>query len=131
MTDDYRDVVIEENYREILGEGVPVTVNFLGKIETSFDYTEFPAIIGVIPAGRRIFKAALIIDESFYGNAIITVGDTDGHGRLMNGQENDASQMNIYVAEPNCKFDSNTQIYIYLESGNPTQGTGTIIIYFS
>lgn len=101
------------------------------KIETDFSFTDFQndkKIIGLI-LPSRVPRVVIMVDEAFNEGTLV-IGDEDAHGRIVAANEVDLTHAKKYVLEPDVEYESNTQIYIYFETGAPSAGSGTIIVYY-
>ena len=104
------------------------------KIEAAFSYTDFSSgsvAIGSIPANSRVVAAVAIVDDIAFDNGSLTIGDSIAQGRLMTVAENNLLIPDVsYRSEKDILYSSSTNVNIYL-SGNPSMGSGTVVIYFS
>jgi hypothetical protein len=129
-------VILEEIIRNDIievGNIIIKEISGAGRIESSFDFDDVNIgikSIGFIPSGRRIVKSDLIIETEFDGNTTINIGDDDAEGRLINAQQNSPGIADTYSVESNILFTALTELKMFF-TGSPTQGTGTIIIYYS
>lgn len=104
-----------------------------GRIEQSIAYSDFSGgskSIGTIPADKRIHKVSVLVTTAFDAGTMV-VGDASAHGRLMVAADNNLLVENTYHNEPDYKYTTETEIKAWFETGSPTQGAATIIIYYS
>lgn len=84
--------------------------------------------IGKALGGLRVEKTSTEVTELFNGGTIV-IGDADAHGRLAAAADIKLNQVKRFHTEPDHKYETDTDIYVYFETGTPTQGEGTVIIY--
>jgi hypothetical protein len=129
-------VILEEIVKNDIievGNIIIKEISGAGRIEGSFDFDDVNIgfkSIGFIPSGRRIVKSDLIIETEFDGLTSINIGDDDAQGRLINAQQNNPGIANTSSIENNILYSVLTEIRAYF-TGLPSQGAGTIIIYYS
>jgi hypothetical protein len=105
----------------------------LGRLEVTFDYNDFNAgeiVIGAIPADKRVFKASLLINIDFNDDATLTIGDDIGVARLQTINDSQLNVAKSYDVENEFLYEDETELKVYPTTGTPTQGEGTIIIYY-
>lgn len=105
----------------------------LARIETTISFADFVTgykSIGNIPADRRVHKVSVLITSAF-NVGTMTIGESAAHGRLMIAADNNLLSVNEYHTEPDYKYLTETEIKAWFETGAPTQGSATIIIYYS
>lgn len=132
------DEVIGEVTNEVIEasiEGDSTTYVYSApKLEMPFTFEDLlagPLEIGNAFPSLRISQVVVIIEEAFDEGTLV-IGDDDGHGRLMTANQNNLMLENTYVNEPEYyKYSTDKQIKAWLETGTPTQGSGTILIIYS
>ena len=145
MSDYIIDLTLEQNPIEMeapVNEVVememitgPVTINNSGsfRIEKDITYEDFAdgsIAIGNIPANKRVVKVSIFVTGAFDAGTM-TIGEAAAHGRLMVAGDNNLLAENIYHTEPDYKYAAETEIKAWFETGSPTSGNATIIIYYS
>jgi hypothetical protein len=129
-------VILEEIVKnEIIEVGniIIKEISGAGRIESSIDFQDVlngSKSIGFIPSNRRIIKSDLIIGIEFDGLTSINIGDDDAQGRLINAEQNSPGIADTYSIENNILYSALTEIKAYF-TGIPSQGSGTIILYYS
>jgi len=118
---------------EINGQGVIHTIYSTTKLEKEFTYADWgltKKLIGKAESSLRISKVSLVIEsgEEFDAGTVV-IGDELAHGRLMTAGMNNLIIANQYHHEPDYKYGTDTNLYIYFETGTPSMGEGLIIIY--
>lgn len=113
-----------------LAEDIPLSA--LPPIETGFSWLDLrtPFLIGVIGAARQIHTILCAITDTFDPGVRLTVGDTDAHGRLLSGADICPQIILTYEGQPHYAYPANTNLYLYVEAGTPTQGAGVVTIYY-
>ena len=111
----------------------PSTIVYIQRLEIDFTYEDWADTkksIGNMDKDFRAVKIAVIIDDGDeFDEGTITIGDDSAHGRLMTAAVCDLTKANTYHNEQDSEYAEDTNVYVYFETGAPTQGTGTIIIY--
>lgn len=109
--------------------------NITGRLEVDFDYTDLTSsgskVIGTIPPNKRIYKTSVIVEEAFDNDVTMAIGDDGGNGRLATTADVDLSIETIYDIELEVKYITETVLKLYQQSNVPTEGSGTVIIYYS
>jgi hypothetical protein len=103
------------------------------KLEATISHTDFTSgskVIGTIPANKRVHKVSDIVDIAFDSGTMV-IGDANAHGRLMGASGNSLLRANTYHAEPDYKYTQETELKAWFETGTPSTGSATIIIYYS
>lgn len=86
--------------------------------------------LGYCIPGSYVPLVALEITEEFDGGVQITIGDASAQGRLMTIAQNDPGHVDCYKSDPDYQYETQTELFVFFPSGNPTQGTGKVIVYF-
>jgi hypothetical protein len=137
--------VVSPNYSQVVGSSVDTneivvrptwvspTTTVATKAEVPFIWSDFS--FGFIPivnilAGTRIESVVVLVDNPFNSGSL-TVGDSVGQGRLMLAVENNLLFSDSYKAEKDILYSSDTLVSVYFLGVTPTQGSGTVIVYFS
>ena len=136
-TFDYPDFVFnnfEEYFIDIQGaqsEGSVSTPIMGNSFTLNFDYTDFEGskLIGIIPSNKYAAFVIVIVDSVFDDLASVTVGDPANNERLQRAEDNDILYLNSFMTIPTYKYNSVTELYLYL-SGSPTQGSGRVVVYY-
>lgn len=137
------EVVNEELAAELTNETIDVELSndsiyyYLGMhLEINFTYEDWLAgskKIGTALAGLRIERCQVLIDpeetNDIFDEGTIVIGDAGAHGRIMIAADVNLTKAKKFSVEPDIKYTEDTDLYIYFETGSPTQGSGTIIIY--
>ena len=110
-----------------------VTINNYtgGKLEIPFTHEDWSLgskKIGTATGGMRVEKCAVIVDEVFNEGTIV-IGDAGAHGRLMVAADIKLAEEKRFHTEPDELYEEDTDLYVYFETGLPSSGSGTIIIY--
>lgn len=105
-------------------------------LEIDFSYEDWglgKKKIGTALAMLRITEVVSLVNEdgcgSVFNEGTIVIGDENAHGRLMVAADSDLTKRKKYTVEPDVYYEANTDLYIYFETGAPTTGNGTVIIY--
>ena len=127
------EVPCEETYKV---EFIDKSVNIIEgghRLELPFTFEDWSLgskKIGKALGGLRVEKVSVIIDEGkSFNDGTIVIGDADAHGRLAAAADIKLNQVKRFHTEPDHKYETDTDIYVYFETGTPTQGEGTVIIY--
>ncbi len=102
------------------------------RLEKNYSYLDFSSgsvLIGLIDNYVRIEKCANIVLEGF-DSGTLTVGDIIAHGTLMVAADSNLGIAGDYHTEPDYLYNSATNLYIFFETGAPTKGSGSILIYY-
>lgn len=118
----YEVELVDNTVTNIIG-GVTLELPF-----TFEDWSLGSKKIGKALKGLRVEKTSTEVTESF-NNGTIVIGDADAHGRLAAAADIKLNQVKRFHTEPDHKYETDTDIYVYFETGTPTQGEGTVIIY--
>lgn len=89
-----------------------------------------PANLLNIKANKLIFNVEIVILNAFDGvGATLSVGDTDNHEILMSISLNNPNMSGTYTATPDYKYNTDTQLKLYINAGSGCSvGNGYIII---
>lgn len=89
-----------------------------------------PANLLNINANKLIFNVEIVILTAFDGvGATLSIGDADNPNRLMSTSLNNPNVSGTYTATPDYKYDTNTQLKLYINAGSGASvGNGLIII---
>ena len=134
LTIDEETIVLEAPTEEVIElTAFSGDVNFYagGKLEIPFTHEDWSLgskKIGTAIGGMRVEKCAGIIDEVFNEGTIV-IGDSGAHGRLMVAADIKLTEEKRFHTEPDHKYAVDTDLYVYFETGAPSSGSGTIIIY--
>jgi len=112
------------------GDLVPYT-NFAAKpINTNFDYsTQSPYLLHTTKGNSRILKIIVDIDTAFNGSGwSFSIGDSNNNQSLFAPFEIDLSEIEKFEVNPGYLYTISTQIYLYLNAGNATTGSGFIYL---
>lgn len=107
--------------------------NVAGRLEVDFDYSDLVAgdkVIGIIPKNKRVFKTSVLVTTAFDDDAKMTVGDDDANGILAMSKDTALGIEKSYDIELEIKYSNSKELKLYNASGTPTQGEGTVIIYY-
>jgi len=128
-------VMVKDVYDTNLNNIVDTAENTMSgnpSIELDFNCSNFilgSLNIGILKANVNIEEIKLVINTPF-NNGSITVGDSVDNSRLMSDSDNDISYASTYIMESEYVYSSDTMIKIYF-NGNPTTGSGRIVIFSS
>jgi len=113
-----------------LAEDIPLGA--LPPLEAAFAWTDLsaPFLVGEIGAARHIHTILCEIITAFDAGILLTIGDTDAHGRLMASAEIATQIALTYEGQPHYAYAESTDLYLYLEAGTPTHGAGVITVYY-
>lgn len=101
-----------------------------GKIVGDFSYTDFASghlDIGNTYSGYFVEKVVVEVDSAF-DEGTITVGDTLSSDLFTDASDSDLSVANVYEKSSVFEYSYNSSIRITF-TGEPTQGTGRVIVY--
>lgn len=89
-----------------------------------------PANLLNIKANKLIFNVEIVILTAFDGvGATLSIGDTTNNGRLMSTSLNNPNVSGTYTATPDYKYNTDTQLKLYINAGSGASvGNGLIII---
>jgi len=103
------------------GVGIPLTFSW-------GDAT--PALIGIVPAGKIVYKVEVNVLVAFDVVSTLSVGDVGDHERVFDIGSVDLSAVGSYQTNPTTTYGSLTNINLYLTPGvGNTQGSGLILLY--
>lgn len=100
-------------------------------IYSSFSYSNsFPKLLGNVTKNLNISKIVLDIKTAFDDvNTTITIGDLENPSKFMSATDNDANSVIKWSVDPDYKYDTDTDIYMFVNGVN-TQGEGIVNVYF-
>lgn len=136
-TYNYPDFVFD-NFESYLAdiEGAASEVTIANPIQgnsftKNFDYTDFEgsSLIGIIPKNKYAAFVIVVVDSVFDTTPLLTIGDSADNDRLQEEDHNNLLYSNSFLTMPNYKYLNDTELYMYL-SGNPTMGSGRVIVYY-
>jgi len=89
-----------------------------------------PANLLNIKANKLIFNVEIVILTAFDGvGATLSVGDTGDNQRLISTSLNNPNVSGTYTATPDYKYNTDTQLKLYINTGSGASvGNGLIII---
>lgn len=102
-------------------------------LELEFDFNDFPSLsknIGETLLDYNIENTKIVVDTPFDGEAFVSVGDDIDNERLMQNNSSNLNYIGTYVSENTYNYTAGTMLKLYL-SGNPTVGSGKVIIFMS
>jgi len=88
-------------------------------------------LLGVVPVGAAVEECTIKIEAGFDSNVTLSVGDDAVNARLMRSEFNNPDVPGTYKNDVDYKYTSETALYLYFVSGNPTKGLGEVFIYLS
>lgn len=97
---------------------------------TAADWIAGSKLVGALPAGSRSLLIAVDVTTPFNGGAQCTVGDAAAAARLLTIDESNLTLTETFQTFRGVAFAALTNIRVYFASGTPTQGVGSIIIYY-
>ncbi len=100
-----------------------------GSPSLSFTFEDFGDAqqIAEIPAGMRVFRAVLEVEEAF-DSGQISIGPETAQGQLMAVGDSSLLTAGKYVSEPEVQYTTATAVNIYF-TGSPTQGSAKVTLY--
>ena len=125
------EVPSEETYEVELVDNTVINIIEGATLELPFTFEDWSLgskKIGKALGGLRVEKTSTEVTELFNGGTIV-IGDADAHGRLAAAADIKLNQVKRFHTEPDHKYTVDTDLYIYFETGSPSSGSGTIIIY--
>jgi hypothetical protein len=81
-----------------------------------------------IPGGKRIVKVELVIDVVFDSQATLSIGSFPNE--LMATEDNSLQMQAVFSTEPGTKYQSATDVNLYINPNMASQGSGVVIITF-
>lgn len=112
---------------------LPISSELTGSLELEFSYSDFASVsklIGNIAANVDIEELKIVVDSPFDGGAAVTVGDAVQPDRLAANSNSELAFTGIYDMEITYSYSVDTDINLYM-SGNPTTGSGKVLIFIS
>jgi hypothetical protein len=101
------------------------------RIEVPFSFGDAtPAVLFTAEAGKLIERVTLFIEVPFDGlDPMLTIGDAGESERLMDVTENDPQAEAAYQVTPNLRYDTDTQILLFITPGlGASQGSGLVVV---
>jgi len=99
-------------------------------LDLDFTFSDvFPKLIGLVTNNLHISEIEIIFDTPFNSGITFTIGDSINNARLMSALDNEPQVVAKYAVDADYKYGSSTNVYLYI-SGVPTQGSGTVHLYY-
>lgn len=98
---------------------------------SAFDYANTTVSLGTIPIGSKTIITTLIIGTVFDdSNTVITVGSSSNNNLLMGTTYNDPVTVFSYQSVTTQEFVADTEISLFVDSADSTQGAGTVVVSY-
>ena len=97
-----------------------------------FDWSDVAGgsvLLGTCPAGHIVDKTIVSIENAFNGGVQITVGDSVAQARLQAIIDNVPYVSSYYEVNNSYEYTATTELKIFFPGGNPTAGSGRVLIY--
>jgi hypothetical protein len=103
-----------------------------GSVSIPFTYGDAtPKNLIVVPANAIITEVSIIITTPFNGTAgSLTIGDAVQFNRLMDSSDNTVYVAGTYSVDPGYKYNSSTQLLLFITPGTSSAGSGVILINY-
>jgi actin-like ATPase involved in cell morphogenesis len=110
---------------------LPTHYDGSGKIVKDINFGTPEIILGSLVSGKVIEKTVVAITDAFDEGTEITIGTQAAQGILQAASDNIPTYENSSFGTFNNLYLTENMEFKAFISGTPTQGTGTVIIYYS
>jgi len=107
-----------------------VSGNVASQITSSFNSGDAsPWVIATLPAGSIVTGCSMILDEAFDDpSATISVGTAGDHNQLLATADINPMLAGTYSSDIGYKYNTDTEIMLYITPGISTTGSGVIVL---